>query len=236
MVFIVPVAEWERINAIVWNKQNYLLQEVKGILIDRNPTTDMQGSGPVVIAPFGDYKVEVVPSFIWNDTGVLINAHTKDGGSWKFSHPIAELADLNKVDADSGGMVRDLCKMLKAWKEFCNVEIRSVCLEILAIVFIREWTNKGKDYLYYDFMVRDFFGFMLRYVNGRGKPAGIDEWIDLGDCWKSRAESAYARACKASDYEKADDAYYAVEEWKKNFGYQFHHAQAETINYLAGLL
>jgi hypothetical protein len=234
MVFIIPISEWDRINAIAWNKQNYLLQEVKCVLLDSNPNTDVRGSGPVVIVPFGTYKVEVVPSFIWNQDGTLINAHTKEGGSWKFSNPFAELADLDKVDADSGGMVRDLCKMMKTWKDCCSVEIRSVCLEIAAIVFIREWVNKGNGHLYYDFMVRDYFEFLLRYVNGRGKPAGIEEWIPLADGWQTKAESAYERAKKACLYEHADDSFSAVWEWQKIFGPQFKNIQLSSL--LAGII
>jgi hypothetical protein len=232
MVFLIPMSEWDRINAIAWNKQNYLLQEVKSVLTDSNPTTEINGSGPVVIVRFGTYKVEVVPSFIWNQEGVLINAHTKEWGSWKYSHPVAELADLNKVDAESGGMLRDLCKMTKAWKDYCNVDIRSVCLEITAIVFIREWVHKGKGHLYYDFMIRDFYAFLLGFVNPIGKPAGIDEWIPFGDSWQTRAESALERAKKACLYEHDDDNFSAVAEWQKIFGPQFKYPE---LSMLAGL-
>jgi len=31
--------------------------------------------------------------------------------------------------------------MLKAWKEVCNVEMRSICLEIAAVVFTRAATR-----------------------------------------------------------------------------------------------
>lgn len=234
MVFIIPTSQWDRINAIAWNKQNYLLQEVKGVLLDSNPNTDVRGSGPVVIVPFDTYKVEVVPSFVCDRNGLLINAHTKDGGSWKTSNPFSELADLNKVDTESAGMLRDLCKMLKAWKDYCNVEIRSVCLEIVAIVFIRDWAHKGKGQLYYDFMVRDFFAFLLQYVDGRGKPAGIDEWIPLGDCWESKAQCAYDRASKAWVHEQHEAAFSAVDEWQKIFGPKFKHSSLSSL--MAGLL
>jgi hypothetical protein len=34
---------------------------------------------------------------------------------------------------------------------------------------------------YYDWMVRNFFQFLLGYVNDNARPAGINEWIPLGD-------------------------------------------------------
>jgi hypothetical protein len=142
---------------------------------------------------------------------------------------------LNRVDAASKGMARDLIKMLKAWKQTCNVEMRSVCLEIAAVVFIEQWSNSSEGIHYYDFMVRDFFEFLLRYsVGGRAKPAGIDEWIPLGDCWQSKAQSAYDRACKACNYEQTDDEISAVEEWQKIFGGQFKNFQLSSL--LAGII
>ena len=236
MIFVMPPLEWLRFEKVIWNRQSYFLQEIKDVLLGTFSSTDIKGDGPVVKIPFATYKVELVPCFR-ADTGLFKNAHTKDGGRWALSSPGSEIAHLNRTDAASNGMARHLIKMLKAWKQTCNVEIRSVCLEIAAVVFLDQWANTGKTMVYYDFMVRDFFEFLLRCrVGGWAKPAGITEQILMGDSWQSKADSAYARACKACEYEKADDAYYAVEEWKKIFGGQFHHAQAETINYLAGLL
>ena len=81
-------------------------------------------------------------------------------------------------------------------------------------------------------MVRDFFAFMLNYVNGRAKPAGINEWIPLGDAWQTKCQTAYNRAAKACNYEHQDDTYNASSEWQKIFGSQF---QLDWANSLLGL-
>ncbi len=70
-------------------------------------------------------------------------------------------------------------------------------------------------------MVRDFFAFMLNYVNGRARIAGTDEWIDLGDCWETKIRSALNRAQQACNCERADQSYSATLEWQKVFGYKF---------------
>jgi hypothetical protein len=44
------------------------------------------------------------------------------------------------------------------------------------------------------------------------------ETIQLGDAWLSKAESAYARALKACDYERDDQDAAAGDEWQKIFG------------------
>lgn len=233
MIFVLPPEDLLRINEITWNKQSYLLQEVKRILLDQWKDTEIRGDGPVVKIPFSTYEVELVPCF-HVENGLYLNAHTKDGGRWALSKPNAELAHLNQVDAISKGAARHLIKMLKAWKQECNVEMRSVCLEIGAVVFLEQWEYKDKGIGFYGWMARDFFAFLLKYVNGRAKPAGIEEWIPLGDCWQTKCQSAYDRACKACTYEGDDNALLAVAEWQKIFGGQFKY-DSGLAKILAGL-
>jgi hypothetical protein len=185
-----------------------------------------QADGQVIVAPFQTYSVDIVPAFrhvSGPNTGSYLTAHTGDGGSWRLSNPVAEYNWLKSVDAVSSGKASDLVKMLKAWKRVCNVEMKSICLEVAAGVFVNQWINKDKGvgYGYHDFMVRDFFAFLLNYVNGGAKPAGINEWIPLGDAWQSKCQTAYNRAVNACDYEHKDDAYSASTEWNKIFGSQF---------------
>jgi hypothetical protein len=117
----------------------------------------------------------------------------------------------------------DLIRMLKAWKRECNVEMKSICLKTAATVFVNRRPNrdKGYGYGYHDWLARDFFAFMVNYVNGTAKPAGINEWIPLGNCWELKCRTAYDRAVKACNYEHTDDAYSASAEWQKIFGSQF---------------
>jgi hypothetical protein len=114
--------------------------------------------------------------------------------------------------------------MLKAWKRECNIELKSICLEVAASVFVSQWANRadGIGYSYHDYLGQDFFGFLSHYVNGSAKPAGINEWIPLGDVRQSKCQSAYNDAAKACNYEHRDDAFNASSEWQKIFGSQFH--------------
>jgi hypothetical protein len=126
------------------------------------------------------------------------------------------------VDAATLGKATDLVKMLKAWKRECNVEMKSICLEVAAVYFVERWIYRDKTIYYYDWMVRDFFAFLLNYtVDGWAKPPGIAEQILFGDQWQSKCQSAYQRAVKACEYEHADQGYLASSEWQKIFGPQF---------------
>ena len=224
MLFVLPWDNYTRIEGLTGNKQSQLLQEVKRALTVTFPRTDLRADGQVVIAPFDTYNVDVVPSFRFVTgplTGSYYTAHTADGGSWRLSNPVAEYRWLKTVDAASGGKATHLIQTLKAWKHECNVDLKSICLEIAAGVFVQNWENRDKGMTFYDWMVRDFFAFMLNYVNGRAKPAGIDEWIPLGDSWKTKCQTAYGRAVKACEHEHADQDTLASMEWQKIFGSRF---------------
>lgn len=224
MLFILPAEVHARIDALSGNKQSQLLQEVRCALLVTFPNTDIGADGQAVVAPFQTYNVDIVPAFRYvrgQFAGKYLIADTADGGRWRLSDPVAEYNWLRQVDAASVDKATHLIKMLKAWKRECNVEIKSVCLEILANVFVTEWQYRDKTIFYYDWMLRDFFAFMLYYVNGWARPAGITEQIPLGDCWESKCRSAYNRALKACEYEYHDDGFSASSEWQKIFGSQF---------------
>lgn len=233
MLFVLPRDVYMRIEELAGNKQSQLLQEVRRTLLVTFPNTEIGANGQAVVAPFQTYNVDIVPAFHFiagEFAGQYLIADSTDGGRWRYSNPVAEYNCLQEVDLISAGKATHLIKMLKAWKRECNVEIKSICLEIAATVFLTHWEHRHQTIFYYDWMIRDFFGFMLNYVNGWARPAGITEQILLGDCWESKCRSAYSRALKACEYERADDDIAAASEWQKVFGSQLH------VNWMRHLL
>lgn len=233
LLFVLPRADYYRVEQLSGNKQSQLLQEVKRALLITYPTTDIRGDGPVVEVPFDTYNFEVVPVF-WCDDGTYLTAHTSEGGSWRYTNPVGEFKWLQTVDGSSLGKATHLIKMLKVWKRECSVDIKSICVETLAILFVDQWIYKDRTVFYYDWMVRDFFAYMLLFTNGRIRPAGIIEWIELGDVWQSKCQSASSRALRACEYEFADQDALAAMEWQKIFGSQFH-VNYQYLNFLSAL-
>lgn len=235
MIFVVNPSEFPRINERAGG-QSAFLREVKNELLNRWPNTDIRGDGPVVKVPFDTYEFEVCPVFRWEENGNLfVTPHTKNGGWWGTTNPAAEISWLKDVDNGSSGKASQLVKMLKAWKRECNVEMRSICLETAAVVFINQWQFAAKPTLHYhDWMVRDFFEFLLRYQSpgSWAKPAGINEQIPLGEKWQGKAQTAYRNALKACQHEREDNLLGAIEIWSNIFGDQF---QAEWVTMLRKL-
>lgn len=220
-LFLLPNSVFTRFNAHAGNGQSALLQEVRAIMQRRYPTTDrIRGDGQVVVIEFLDgHKVEVLPAWRSKDRYVIPDTH--DGGSWKWADHDAEIEYVASSDAKTNGKTRDLIKMLKTWQSNCSVPIKSLTLELRAVNFLKTWPHRNEAFLYYDWMVRDFFEELIKFESGHCKIPGIDENCEYGDAWLSRAESAYARAAKACEYESEDKNNKATAEWCKIFGEQY---------------
>jgi hypothetical protein len=217
LMFTLPKSVYDRHQGKSGNKQSQLLQEVKGVLAGCYTSTDMSGDGQVVIIPFATQAVEVVPCFLTTAGNYLI-CDTNNGGSWKTVDPGAQAASLQTSDTAYNGNTRHLIRMLKKWQFNCSVPLKSFWLELLAEEFISSWEHRGKSYVYYDWMVRDFFIYLIAKSNGWLTLPSTYEMISLGDSWKSRGETARDRAIKGCEYEAANQNFDAWWEWKNIFG------------------
>ncbi len=219
LYFVLPLEVYNRFEQYNGNKQSALLQEVKGKLLATNPTSDIKGDGPVVLAAFTSFNVEIVPAFLYDDAErSYYVCDTKNGGSYKKTMPLHEVDTITAADARNSNNVRRLIRMLKAWQAWCSVPIKSFYLELLAVEFLDQCDWRKNDYFYYDWISRDFFKWMITKANTYLSAPGTYELLWLGEAWKSRAESAYARAVKACDYELANDEGNAGDEWQKIYG------------------
>jgi hypothetical protein len=219
LYFLLPLEVYRRFEQYKGNKQSALLQEVKGKLLASNPLSDIKGDGPVVLASFWSFNVEVVPAFLLdaNDRSYYV-CDTKNGGSYKTTKPLDEVEAIERADQRNNSNVRRLVRMLKCWQAYCSVPIKSFHLELLATEFLDQWPNKDQGYFYYDWMCRDFFQWMIARPASILFAPGTFEPMYVGDAWKSRAESAYNRALKACEYEKFSEEGDAGDEWQKIFG------------------
>lgn len=220
ILFVMPYKEFKKYNSHSGNGQSQLLQDIKYILLEKYPDTDMRGDGQVVMVNFTSYNVEVIPAFHLKNRIYYI-PDTHSGGSWKETSPLSEKLNIFKSNARSKGNTFRLIKMIKAWKYYCNVDIKSFVIELRAINFLEKWKYYDKSLIYYDWMVRDFFRELLKYVNNECKIPGINEKKSYGDEWESKAKSALSRTIKACEFELKGDYISAVQEWKKIFGDRF---------------
>jgi Second Messenger Oligonucleotide or Dinucleotide Synthetase domain len=217
ILFLLPGHVYFRFAERTGNVQSALLQEVKEVLSRTYSQTTMRGDGQVVMVPFGNTAVEVAPGFRCTD-GSIITCDTNNGGRYKTSTAEAEAADLHLSDVRSNGNTRALVRMAKQWQTECNVPLKSFHLERLAIEFLRTWSYYTQDVFYYDWMVRDFFAFLLGRANKHIVMPGTSELIRLGDDWLPRARAAHLKAVTAAAYEQANYNNHAGADWQEIFG------------------
>ena len=221
ILFLLPSAVYDRFKGRSGNSQSQLLQEVRGVLQNRYPSTNIRGDGQVVVVPFQNgHSVEVLPGWRTTEKKFLV-PNTHDGGHWQTVDHDAEIAHVETSDKRSKGNTRKLIKMLKAWQRECGVPIKSLVLELRSVNFLNSWEHFDKGATYYDWMVRDFFAAIIEYKSGTCTMPGTEEKIGYGDAWLSRAESALARAKKACQFESDKNERSAAEEWRKIFGSQY---------------
>ena len=217
LLFSVHSDVYHRYEKVTGNKQSQLLQEIRSALLTRFPNTDVRGDGPVVLVPFGTYAVELLPAFKLQSGQYWIPI-TANGGSYKTFDPDAELKNVKDSNDKTNNNTRDLIRMMKCWQSYCSVPLKSFHLELLAVNFLNQWSYAGKSKVYYDWMTRDYFAYVLRQANGALSVPGTYETLWLGEVWKSRAQSAYDRAVKAVQYEADKKPIDAGAEWQKVFG------------------
>lgn len=221
MYYILPNSVYYRFEAYAngANKQSALLQEVKGKLLASYPRSVIKGDGPIVLADFNGWTVEIAPAFFLNaeDRSYYV-CDTKNGGSYQTTMPAYEIEKIDAAEKRNNHNVRPLIRMLKCWQANCNVGIQSFALELLAIEFLDQWAYSCEGLFYYDWMCRDFFEWLITRSGGAVIAPGTNKIIWLGDAWKTRAESAAARAVKACDLEKGSYMLTAGDEWQKIFG------------------
>ena len=217
LYFVLPLAVYQRFERYIWNKQSALLAEVKGVLEETYPGTDMRGDGQVVVVGFESFSVEVVPAILLTNGRYWI-CKTENNGSYKETDPWAEMQYVESIDTACNHNLRPLIRMLKAWQGYCSVPIKSFQLELVAADFLRQSSWRQYDFFWFDWISRDFFAYLYHRANSFVVVPGTQENVWLGNEWQSRAETAYWRALKACDYEQRNVVEAAGEEWQKLFG------------------
>jgi hypothetical protein len=150
--------------------------------------------------------------------GNILVCVTNDGGRYTVSTAEAEAASLSGSDKHCVGNTRALARMLKQWQREHNVPLKSFQLERLAIEFLADWPNNQRDHFWYDWMVRDFFAFLVGRANTFIFMPGTNEAVWLGSDWLFKAQSAYRYSLVACEHEYTNQEEPAGQQWQAIFG------------------
>lgn len=219
VLFKMPFSEFERYDSYSGNGQSQLLQDIKRVLLNRYPNTTIRGDGQVVMINFTSYYVELVPTFDLART--LYIPDTNNGGKWKKIDLQTEMENLTYSNKRSRGNTIKLIKMMKAWKNYCSVPIKSLVIELTVIDFLRYWEHYDKSSVYYDWMIRDYLTYLLTKVNGSCTIPGLSETLDYGYKWEFEAKRALDNINEAIDLDQRNLNYLVSDKLRKIFGSRF---------------
>jgi hypothetical protein len=216
VLFTLPWDVYHRFETRAGNRQSQLLQEVRNVLAADYSQTTLRGDGQVVVVNFTATPIELVPAFAF-DNGQFWICDTNDGGSYRLTDPSAEVAALEVSDLANAGLTRVLVRILKQWQRYCDVPIKSFQLEHVAVEFLRVWPY-SRDLYWIDWMLRDFFTYLLSRQNGFLLMPGAFHQVALGDAWAPKARTAQAIANRAFYLERDNEDGQAGLAWQSLFG------------------
>ena len=158
MLFKIPKTTFDKFNAYENQGQSQLLQEIKNVLIETYPRSYIKGDGQVVVIDFSTQHLEILPAFyIGNNTYKFPD--TKDGGSWKETKPDLEIKAIKDADKANGILI-NLCKMIRAWKNETGVNLNGLLIDTLVYNFLKENANVKIYQANYFLLIMDFFDFL----------------------------------------------------------------------------
>jgi hypothetical protein len=200
-----------------------LLQAVKNSIKNRYHATDISGDGQVVVVSFSDgRRFEVVPAFE-NTNSSFTYPDSNGGGKWKITNPRPEIASIKNNNILTKGNLVNLCRMTRAWKKYWDVPIGGLLIDTLACKFLINWTDKEKSYVYYDWMVRDFFEYLANQNPQQ------EYWLAVGSnqfIWRKGLFEYKAKVClnlslEAIEYECKQKNWSDNKKWREIYGTAF---------------
>lgn len=224
MLYIMPKSQWDDYN--IANGQYKLLGDVKAAIRKRYPFTDVRVDRLVVTVTYQDFHVEVQPVFEQDDQSYRY-PDTKNGGSWKTTKPRPEMHAVAQLDEAKNCNLRRLCKMARAWKNKHGVGMGGLLLDTLAYNFLSSTSEYDeKSYLYYDWLSRDFFKYLMELpVQDEYAAPGSRQRVKVKKRFQRKAKKAYELCLKAIEAEKQANV---NEKWKSVYGRPFPASDAKA--------
>lgn len=225
MIFQLPYAMYQQHDTHIGNGQSALLQTVKRSIERTYSKTSIRADGQVILVPFTDgITFEVVPVFVNKDESYTY-PDANGGGSWKVTNPRPEIDAIRVRNSACNNNLVALCRMMRAWKEKWSVPIGGLLVDTLAYQFIENYEYRGKSFLYYDLMCRDFFRWMADQDSDQEwwRAPGSGQFVYGKGLFQYKATRCYNIALEAIAHEVATpkQEWSAKQRWRDVFGTAF---------------
>jgi hypothetical protein len=222
ILFQLPYAIYVKYNEYNGNGQSALLQAVRSALQKTYPNTHIKGDGQIIGIKFSDgISFEIVPCFI-NTNGSYTYQNTNNGGSWKITNPKPEIQTIKDKNKAWNYNLKRLCRMTRSWKIKHNIPMGGLLIDTLAHNFLSNWEYRDKSFVYYDWMIRDFFKFLKDQDKNKKYwfAVGSNQYVYRHGNFEYKAKQAYHLSLEAILYGEKYP-YLATSKWKEIFGSKF---------------
>ncbi len=215
MIFILPASLGSRYDNETGPRR--ILTRVKDALKARYPSTEVRVDQCVVRVQFtsNKFEFEVQPAFE-NADGTFDYPDT-ESENWKTTKPRAEITATKSCNDRTSKNMRHLARMARAWKDANGVLMGGLLIDTLVHRFFStttEYDDKGT--LWFDFMVRDFFEFLMNEPDKDYYLAlGSNQRVTVKKRFQTKAKKAYNRCLEAITDEGKSSA---NRKWREVFG------------------
>lgn len=227
IIFDLPDETFKKFDAYKEKKQSSLLQEVRTVLKERYSKTNISGDGQVVVINFNKYTVELVPGFKQSDDKFKY-PDTNDGGSWRFTDPLPEIAESKKTAEDTDNNFKYIANMLRTWKNKQGFKFGGLLIDTLTYKFLNDKTEyRNICFDKYLDMTKELFNYLkdLNKEQSFWFALGSNQHVDNCDNGKfiTKADKAYK---KIKDL--TEESSNVNKKLREIFGKQFPKKQTQT--------
>jgi hypothetical protein len=223
ILFWLPSDDFARFDNYSGNGQSAMLQEVRSSIKTTYPSSEIGADGQVVVVEFDDgLRFEVAPGFeLVDDRFKCPNSNS--GGSWYITDPRAEQAAINKKNAEWNHNLKRLGRMGRAWRRMWNVPIGGLLIDTFAHTFLGDWEYRDKSYVYYDWMSRDFFAFMMNQSSEQAYwlAPGSNQYVWRTGDFEYKAKRCYNISLEAIEADSKGYEYTRNVKWREIYGTYF---------------
>lgn len=183
----------------------------KFITCERNPNED-----GLIINIDDQLSFKIIPGFAFEDGEYIYLSNNK----WRELHLKAENDMLCKLNSKHNNNVIQLCRILKIWKHYNDLDISNILIDTFVYHFFNLSVNKKYSLDNYDEMIFDFFKFLLpncksnNFISFDSKTIlkrNVDLYDNVHKCMITSET-----AINSSKYDIDDEV--ILNDWKKIFG------------------
>lgn len=222
LLVILPWSVYTQYDNYCYNGQSALLQAVKNSILSTYSQTKIRADGQVVQVVFSDMTFEVVPCFEYSD-GTFCFPDTNSGGVWRTMNPRAEIAAIQSRNNETTQNMSALSRMIRSWKNQNNVSIKGITIDILVYRFLRDYQYKSNTSVYYDYMTRDFFAYMMNVPSTQSRflVMGSNRYITDTGYFQYKAKQSYNIALEAIDADQKQYFWTRNDKFRSIYGTRF---------------